>query len=59
MKDKKVVINKSMISNDDIAEFAGESGLKIFSAIRPFNDRSYDAVLTNFLTRIGVIHVNK
>ncbi|MBR4262388.1 MAG: hypothetical protein IKQ35_03380 [Bacilli bacterium] len=58
LKDKKIVINKSMISNDDIAEFAGESGLKIFSAIRPFNDRSNDAVLTNFLTRIGVIHVN-
>ncbi len=56
LKDKKVVINKSMISNDDIAEFAGESGLKIFSAIRPFNDRSNEAVLTNFLNRIGVIH---
>ena len=58
LRDKKIVINKSMISNDDIAEFAGESGLKIFSAIRPFNDRSNDAVLTNFLNRIGVIHVN-
>ena len=55
IKNKKVVINKSMISNDDIAEFAGESGLKIFSAIRPFNDRSNEAVLTNFLNRIGVI----
>lgn len=58
LKDKKVVINKSMISNNDIAEFAGESGLKIFSAIRPFNDRSNDAILTNFLNRIGVIHIN-
>ncbi len=58
IKNKKVVINKSMISNDDIAEFAGESGLKIFSAIRPFNDRSNEAVLTNFLNRIGVIHID-
>ena len=58
LKDKNIVINKSMISNDDIAEFAGESGLKIFSAIRPINDRSSDAVLTNFLNRLGIIHID-
>lgn len=58
LKDQKIIINKSMISNDEITEFATESGLKIFTAIRPFNDRSRTQVLTGLLNRLGVIHVD-
>ena len=47
-----------MISNDEITEFATESGLRIFTAIRPFNDRSRNQVLTNLLNRMGIIHVD-
>lgn len=58
LKDKNIIINKSMISNDEISEFAAETGLKIFTAIRPFNDRSRNQVLTNVLNRLGIIHVD-
>lgn len=55
LKDKKVVLNKSMISNEEIGEFASEAGVSVFAAIRPFNDRSNQPVLTSFLNRIGII----
>ena len=58
LKNEKIIINKSMISNDEITEFATESGLRIFTAIRPFNDRSRNQVLTNVLNRMGIIHVD-
>jgi len=57
LKNKNIILNKSMISNDEIAEFASETGLKIFTAIRPFNDRSRTQILANFLNRIGLIHL--
>lgn len=57
LKDKRVIINKSMISNEEITEFAVETGLKIFTAIRPFNDRSKTQVLSNLLNRLGIIHM--
>ena len=57
LKDKHVIVNKSMISNEEIAEFALETGLKIFTAIRPFNDRSKTQVLNNLLNRLGIIHM--
>ena len=47
-----------MISNDEISEFAAETGLKIFTAIRPFNDRSRSQMLTGLLNRLGLIHVD-
>lgn len=58
LKDKNIIINKSMISNDEISEFAAETGLRIFTAIRPFNDRSRNQVLTNVLNRLGIIRVD-
>lgn len=58
LKDKNIIINKSMISNDEISEFAAETGVKIFTAIRPFNDRSRGQVLTNVLNRLGIIRVD-
>ena len=58
LKDKNIIINKSMISNADISEFAAETGLKIFTALRPFNDRSKGQVLTNFLSRLGIIYAD-
>ncbi len=58
LKDEKIIINKSMISNDEISEFAAESGLKIFTALRPFNDRSRSQVLTSLLNRMGIIQTD-
>lgn len=57
LKNENIIINKSMITNDEITEFATESGLRIFTALRPFNDRSRTQVLSSLLNRMGLIHV--
>lgn len=54
LRGKNIILNKSMISNDEISEFAAETGLKIYTAIRPFNDRSRGSVLTNFINRMAL-----
>ena len=59
LRNKNIIINKSMISNDEISEFAAETGLKIFTALRPFNDRSRAQNLTGLLNRMGIIHVDR
>lgn len=55
LRGQKIVLNKSMISNDEIGELAGEAGIEVFAAIRPFNDRSDQQVLNSFLKRLGII----
>lgn len=39
LKGKKVILNKSLLSDSDIASFEVESGLKVFYAIEPLNDK--------------------
>ncbi len=55
LKDKKIVLNKSMISNDEIKEFSNEANISVFAAIRPFNDRNEEEVLNSFLNRMEII----
>ncbi len=52
---KKIVLNKSLISNEDINEFSVESGLRIFTALKPINDRAKKQTLTSFLSMLGLI----
>lgn len=58
LRTKNVIINKSMISNDEISDFANETNLKIFTAIRPFNDRSRGQVLSGLINRLGIVQMN-
>lgn len=40
LSDKKVILNKCLLSDSDIANFEVESGLKVFYTIEPLNDRA-------------------
>lgn len=55
LKGQKVVLNKSMISNDDIGIFSTESGIPIFAAVRPFDDRTDEQVLSGLLAKLSLI----
>ena len=56
IRDKKVVINKSTLSDADIKEFAKEAGIKIFYALPPVNDRERTKEIDDFLIRLGMIN---
>ena len=55
LKDKNIILNKSMISNDEISEFVAETGIKLITALRPFNDRSSGQVLSGLIKRLGIV----
>lgn len=54
LKGKKIVLNKSMLSNKDVTEFEYESNSKIFYNIHPLDDRSNNQMLNDLLSRLGI-----
>ena len=54
LKNKNVVLNKSVLSSKDILDFEYESRLKVFFNIPPLDERAKDiVVLDKFLLKIG------
>ena len=53
-KNKKIVLNKCMLSNQDVSDFEYETKLSIFDKIPPLNDQSDENVaLDLFLSKLG------
>lgn len=55
LKDKKVIINRSTLSEADIREFASEAGINIFYVIPPLNDRERSSIIADLLRHIGIV----
>ena len=55
LKDKKVIINKSTLSEADVKEFAQEAGIDIFYVLPPLNDRERSIEIRNLLTYLGMV----
>ncbi len=55
LKDKKIVLNKSLLSNMDVKEFEYEAKVKMFYNIPPLDERKdTQMVLESFLEKLGV-----
>ena len=59
LKGRKIVLNKSLLSNSDIMDFEYEGKTKVFYNIPPLNDRVKNPVLGDFLSKIGLINKTK
>ncbi len=55
LKNKKVVLNKSLLTEKEVSEFEYESGLKILYNMPPLNDRKRNAVIADFLKKINLV----
>lgn len=56
LKNKTIILNKSMLSSKDVLDFEYESKIKIFFNIPPLDDRKIDHVIVNsFLQKLGFI----
>jgi hypothetical protein len=54
LKDKKVVLNQSLLTNKDMLEFQAEAKLKIFYNMPPLDEREKDiSGLDPFLLKLG------
>lgn len=55
LKDKKIVLNKSLLSNVDVKEFEYEARVKMFYNIPPLDERKdSQMVLDSFLEKLGI-----
>ena len=53
LKGKKVIINKSTLSEADVKEFSIEAGIDIFYVIPPLNDRERSNIIVDLLKHLG------
>lgn len=53
LRDKKIILNKTLLPQHDIIQFAKETRLNIFSVISPIDDRREDLFLDGFLAMLG------
>ena len=54
LKDKKVVINKSLLSNSDVRTLASEAGMDFYAIVEPLNDRILNDAIVKLLNLLGV-----
>ncbi len=55
LRGKRIVLNKSLLTNKDIVDFEYEAKAKVFYNIPPLDERKKNNVLTDFLSRIGLV----
>lgn len=55
LKGQKIVLNKTLVAGGNIDTFEYETGIKVFSVIKPLDDRSSKPMLTDFLVKLGLI----
>ena len=58
LREKKIVLNQTILSNSDIAELEYEAGIKLFYHLPPLNDRKKNEAITSLLEKIGMIKNN-
>jgi hypothetical protein len=59
IRDKKIVINQSVLSNADVKEFAREAGVNIFCTLPEINDREESAPVNELLIKLGMVKGKK
>ena len=56
LKGKKLILNKSLLSEEDISDFEVESDLKVYYNIPPLNDKKDNSdILSPLLEKLGYI----
>ena len=54
LKDKKVLLNKSLLSPNDIQTLESEAGIKFFDIIEPLNDRLFNDSIAKLLELLNL-----
>lgn len=58
LQNKKVILNKSLLLNNDVYDFENEAGIKIFYNMPPLDERKRNAIINDFLTKLGTFNKN-
>lgn len=55
LKNRKVILNKSLLSNQDVSDFEYESNIKVFYNLPPLDERKKNSVVDDLLARLGLM----
>lgn len=55
LSNKKVILNKCILTNEEVSIFANEAGIKIYYSIPFVNDRIDNHVINAFIDKLGII----
>ena len=58
LRNSKVVLNQSLLLNNDVFDFEGEAGLKVFYNMPPLDERKRNAIIVDFLSKLGILPVS-
>lgn len=56
LQNRKIVLNHSLLMDNDINDFENEANVKVFFNIPPLDDRKRNGILNDFLIKIGIIN---
>ena len=58
LKNKKIILNKSLLSSNDVSDFETETGLRVFYNMPPLDERKKNSILNEFLSKLGLVNSN-
>ncbi len=53
---KKVVLNRSLLLNNDVFDFESEAGIRVFYNMPPLDERKRNSIVHDFLTKLGLFN---
>ena len=56
LKDKKVILNQSLLLNSDISDFEHEAGISIFYNMPALDERKRNGNINDFLSKLGLFN---
>jgi hypothetical protein len=54
LREKKILLNKSLLSANDVRTLESEAGVKFFNNIEPLNDRIFNDTISKLLSMIDI-----
>lgn len=55
---KRVILNQSLLLNNDVVDFENESGLRIFYNMPPLDERKRNGIISDFISKLGLLNGN-
>ncbi len=56
LQNKRVILNKSLLLNNDVLDFEHEAGIKVFYNMPPLDERKRNAIISDFLSKLGLLN---
>ena len=58
LEGKKIVLNQSILQANDVYDFENEAGIEVFYNIPPLDERKRNSIISDFLSRLGLIGIS-